>query len=91
MLATVLHTPVAAEVSVNIMRTFVKMRKIISWTLIEQKYINQLVLENHNSIKLLQESFSKLNEKQKINTIFYEGQIYDAYSLLIDILSKAKK
>ena len=36
MLATVLHTPVAAEVSVNIMRTFVKMRKIISSTLIEQ-------------------------------------------------------
>ena len=91
MLATVLHTLVAAEVSVNIMRTFVKMRKIISSTLIEQKYINQLVLEDHNSIKLLQESFSKLNEKQKINTIFYEGQIYDAYSLLIDILSKAKK
>ena len=91
MLATILHTPVAAEVSVNIMRTFVKMRKIISSTLIEQKYINQLVLEDHNSIKLLQESFSKLNEKQKINTIFYEGQIYDAYSLLIDILSKAKK
>ena len=30
-------------------------------------------------------------EKQKINTIFYEGQIYDAYSLLIDILSTAKK
>ena len=48
-------------------------------------------MENHNSIKLLQESFSKLNEKQKINTIFYEGQIYDAYSLLIDILSKVKE
>ena len=91
MLATILHTPVAAEVSVNIMRTFVKMRKIISTNLIEQKYINQLVLEDHNSIKLLQESFSKLEEKEKINHIFYEGQIYDAYSLLIDILSKAKK
>ena len=90
MLATILHTPVAAEVSVNIMRTFVKMRKIISSTLIEQKYINQLVLEDHNSIKLLQESFSKLEEKEKINHIFYEGQIYDAYSLLMDILSKAK-
>ena len=91
MLATILHTPVAAEVSVNIMRTFVKMRKIISSTLIEQKYINQLVLEDHNSIKLLQESFSKLEEKEKINHIFYEGQIYDAYSLLIDILSKVKE
>ena len=90
MLATVLHTKVAAEVSVNIMRAFVKMRKYISSNLIEQKYINQFVLEDHNSIKLLQESFSKLEEKEKVNHIFYEGQIYDAYSLLIDILSKAK-
>ena len=46
MLATVLHTPVAAEVSVNIMRTFVKMRKIISSNLIEQKYINELVIKD---------------------------------------------
>ena len=30
-------------------------------------------------------------KNKKINTIFYEGQIYDAYSLLIDILSKAKE
>ena len=91
MLATVLHTKVAAEVSINIMRTFVKMRKYISSNLIEQKYINQLVLEDHNSIKLLQESFSKLEEKEKVNHIFYEGQIYDAYSLIIDILNKAKE
>ena len=40
---------------------------------------------------MLEESFDKLNEKQKINTLFYEGQIYDAYSLLMDILSEAKK
>ena len=91
MLATVLHTNVAAEVSINIMRSFVKMRKYISTNLIEQKYINELVIKDNERINLLEESFSKLNEKQKINTIFYEGQIYDAYSLLIDILSTAKK
>ena len=33
----------------------------------------------------------KLTPKESNNHIFYEGQIYDAYSLLIDILSKAKK
>ena len=88
MLATILHTNVAAEVSINIMRTFVKMRKYISNNL----YQNEKILINHeNRILMLEESFDKLNEKQKINTIFYEGQIYDAYSLLIDILSKAKK
>ncbi len=91
MLSGLLKSDIAAKINVQIIDAFVKMRKYISNNLIEQKYINQLVLEDHNSIKLLQESFSKLEEKQKINTIFYEGQIYDAYSLLIDILSTAKK
>ena len=91
MLATVLHTPVAAEVSVNIMRTFVKMRKIISSNLIEQKYINELVIKDNERINLLEESFLKLEKKEKINHIFYEVQIYDAYSLLIDIFKEAKK
>ena len=91
MLATVLHTPVAAEVSVNIMRTFVKMRKYISVNLIEQDNMKNMLIKHDNEIKLLQESFSKLEEKEKINHIFYEGQIYDAYSLLIDIFKEAKK
>ena len=51
MLATVSHTPVAAEVSVNIMRTFVKMRKIISSNLIEQKYINELVIKDNEYLE----------------------------------------
>ena len=91
MLATVLHTPVAAEVSVNIMRAFVKMRKYISANLIEQDNMKNMLIKHDNEIKLLQESFSKLEEKEKINHIFYEGQIYDAYSLLIDIFKEAKK
>ena len=57
MLASVLKTDIAAEVSVNIMRAFVAMKKYISTSLIEQKYINNLVLENHENIKQLQESF----------------------------------
>ena len=67
------------------------MKKVINTSLIEQKYINSLVLEHDNEIRLLQESFNKLSTKEKINHIFYNGQIYDAYSLLIDILNKAKK
>ncbi len=91
MLATVLKTENASIVSINIMRAFVAMKSIINTSLIEQKYINSLVLEHDNEIKILQESFDKLNTKENNNHIFYEGQIYDSYSLLIDILSKAKK
>ena len=53
MLATVLRTPVAEEVSIRIMDAFVAMRKYISTNLIEQKYINDLVLKDSKRIDLL--------------------------------------
>ena len=91
MLSAVLKTDVAEEVSIKIMDAFVAMKKIISNSLIEQKYINSLVLEHDTNIKLLQQSFNEFSSKEKVNHIFYDGQIYDAYSLLINILGMAKK
>ena len=91
MLSAILKTDVAEEISIKIMDAFVAMKKIINTSLIEQKYFNELTIKNTEDIKLLQESFDKLNTKESNNHIFYEGQIYDAYSLLIDILSKVKK
>lgn len=91
MLSAVLKTEVAEEVSVRIMDAFVTMRKYISNNLIEQQYINNLVLEDHENIKLLQESFSKFEEKKNDNETYYNGQIYDAYSKIIDIFKTAKK
>lgn len=91
MLATILKSKEATKITIAIMDAFVVMKKIINTSLIEQKYFNELTIKNTEDIKLLQESFDKLNTKESNNHIFYEGQIYDAYSLLIDILSKAKK
>lgn len=71
------------------MRTFVAMRKYISTNLIEQRYINDLVFKDNKRIDLLEEMFS--NFKENNNEIYYEGQIYDAYSKLVDIMNKAKK
>ena len=91
MLATILKGKLATSITIAIMDAFVVMKNIINTSLIEQKYFNELTIKNTEDIKLLQESFDKLNTKESNNHIFYEGQIYDAYSLLIDILSKAKK
>ena len=88
MLATVLRTPVAEEVSIRIMDAFVAMRKYISTNLIEQKYINDLVLKDSRRIDLLEDAFSSFKEKN--NHIFFEGQIYDAYSLMMKIFEKAE-
>ena len=91
MLSSVLRTSIAEEVSIRIMDAFVIMRKYISNNLIEQQYINRLVLEHDNDIKLLQESFDKLEERKLKNEIYFNGQIYDAYSKIIDILNESKE
>ena len=98
MLATVLRTEIAEEISIKIMDAFVALRHYISDNLIEQKYINNLALENRDlikqnsqDIKLLQESFQKFEEKKIINEIYFNGQIYDAYSKIQDIFKTAKK
>ena len=89
MLATILRTKVATEVSIQIMDAFVAMRKYISTNLLEQKYINNLVLEDHDKIKALEDSFSKLEEKRKSTEIYFNGQIYDAYSKIQEIFKSA--
>ena len=91
MLATVLRTSIASQMSVSIMQAFVTMRKFISKNLIEQKYINNQVLKNTEDIKLLQESFQKFEEKRKDNEIYFDGQIFDAYSKIQEIFKTAKK
>lgn len=91
MLATVLKTEVAEEISIKIMDAFVALKHYISDNLIEQKFINNQVLKNSEDIKLLKESFQKFEEKRKINEIYFDGQIYDAYSKIQDIFKSATK
>ena len=91
MLATILKSPIATQVSIAIMDAFVLMKKYISTNLLEQKYINNQVMKNTEDIKLLQESFKEFDKKKELNDMFFEGQFYDAYSLLIDILNTATK
>ena len=86
MLATILKTPVADIVSMKIIDAFVYMKRYLSF---ENK--NSIILNHEERILKLEESFDKFNEKEKINAIFYEGQIYDAYSLLIDIFKEANE
>ena len=89
MLATILKSQTATKVSIAIMDAFVLMRRYISTNLVEQKYINNQVLKNTEDIKILKETFDEF--KPKINSLFYEGQIYDTYSLLLEILNKSKE
>ena len=91
MLSSVLRSETAINISIKIIDAFVTMRKYISTNLLEQKYINNLVLEDHDKIKALEDSFSKLEEKRKSTEIYFNGQIYDAYSKIQEIFKCANK
>ena len=92
MLSALLKSDVAVRVSINIMKAFIEMRKFLM--------INGQIFERLSSIenKLLEHDkkidkvFNSLQLEENIKQrIFFDGQIYDAYSLIIDIIKKAKK
>ena len=74
MLSTILKSKVAVQVSIQIMDAFVAMLKFINESLLEQKYINHLVLKHVTSIKLLQESFTQFDKKKKIIISFLKAR-----------------
>ena len=93
MLATVIRTDVAAKVSIDIMRAFVRMRNYIKYNdqLLPRKY---LLLEEKvdNNTKRIDELFDKFNPKVITkNSIFFQNDIYDAYSVLLEIFDIAKE
>ena len=91
MLSSVLHSEMAINMSIKIINAFVAMRKYVSTNLLEQKYIYNMVLEDHDKIRTLEDSFQKFEEKRKSTEVYFNGQIYDAYSKIQEILNSAKK
>ena len=89
MLATILKTKVAIQVSIAIMDAFVTMRHYISKNSLTNETISYKLLEHDKRISLLETTFN--NFKEKNNHIFFEGQIYDAYSLLLNIFDASKE
>jgi hypothetical protein len=83
MLATILKSSVATEVTRKLIELFMDMREYIS-----KEFIKDRMLINHeNRILLLEEYFHHNNQ---VSEVFFDGQIYDAYSKIHDICSSAK-
>lgn len=91
MLATILKSKVATEISIRIMDTFVKMRHYINFNrnLLPNRV---LLLEERvdNNTKKIDELFDKFNPNDIIKKyLVFEGEFYDAYSLLLDIFNRS--
>lgn len=92
MLAGLLKSEVAVNVSIQIVNTFIEMRKLISTNgqLFERLTNMEYKLLEHD--KKFDKVFNQLQLEENIKQrIFFDGQIYDAYSLIIDIIKKANK
>ena len=87
MLSGMLRNKVAVQVSINIINAFVKMRKVLNENRQVFKRITNIeykLLDYDQKFDLV---FDKLQEKQIENQrIFFDGQIFDAYSLIIEII-----
>lgn len=84
MLATIIRTEVADIISMQIIDAFVYMRRYLS-----NDNKNNMLINHEARILKLEESLDKLSSKQ--SSIIYDGKIYDAYSILVDILNKARE
>ena len=83
MLATIIKTKVATEMSITIMRAFVSMRKYISSNLIEQKYINNFDGQIYDAYSKIQEIF----KEAKKEIIIIDGY---ADNTILDIIKRLK-
>lgn len=92
MLSGVLKNDIAVKVSINIINSFIEMRKFIASNgQIFERLTNMeyKLLEHDKKFDIV---FDQLQQEENIKQkIFFEGQIYDAYSLIIDIIKKANK
>ena len=86
MLSAIINTKVAINASIRIINAFVAMRKYISSDLMEH---SKMLISHENRLTLLENTFE--NFKERNNHIFFEGQIYDAYSLMLNIFDKSKE
>lgn len=95
MLATILKSKIASDVTISIIRTFAQMRKFLSQNgSIFQRLDNIETLRLKDKIEIdekFDKIFDALESKQLKPTqgIFYNGQIFDAYSFISDLVREA--
>ena len=92
MLSALLKSDVAVKVSVNIMKAFIEMRKFIysNGQVFERLTTMEYKLLEHD--KKFDQIFNQLQHEENIKQkIFFQGPIWDSYSLIVDIIKKANK
>lgn len=99
MLSSVLKSKTAVGVNIRIMRAFVSMRRFIAtnaqlFQRLETIEYHQLEMKQHQEVtdKRIDEVFKRLDANiPPMQGIFYDGQVFDAYRFVSDLIRKAKQ
>lgn len=99
MLSTVLKSQTAVEVNIRIMRAFITMRRFIAtnaqlFQRLETIEYHQLEMKQHQEVtdRRIDEVFKRLDtDIPPMQGIFYDGQVFDAYRFVSDLIRKAKQ
>lgn len=100
MLSSVLKSDMAIEVNIRIMRAFTSMRSFLMnnaqvFQRLEAVEHHQLLMQKHltDTDMKIDEILTRLDDRdsEPIEGFFFDGQIFDAYSLISDLVRKADK
>lgn len=92
MLSAVLKSDVAVEVSIKIMNSFVEMRNFLLSNREMFARLDRVELKQLETDRKLEEVFNYIATNAEVKqNIFFDGQIYDAFSFIVGLIKKAKK
>lgn len=91
MLSAVLRSDVAVNVSIQIMDAFVEMRRFLTINAVVFERLDRVELKQLDTDKKIEKIFNYIAANSEVKQhIFFDGQIYDAFSFIVDIIKKAK-
>ena len=92
MLSAVLKSDIAVEVSIKIMNNFVEMRNFLLFNKEMFSSLDRVELKQLETDRKLEEVFNYIASNTEVKqNIFFDGQIYDAFSFIAGLIQKAKK
>lgn len=93
MMSALLRSDIAVKVSIEIMNAFVEMRKMLISNASLFHRLDKIELKQLQADQKFEEIFKAL-ESDKLHSekgVFYNGQIFDAYTFVSDIIRNAKR
>lgn len=88
MLSSVLRSKTAVKVSIQIMNSFVEMRKLLGQNYRFEKIERKLLVHDNKFEKIFDLIENKLPPEKGI---FFDGQVFDAYNFVSDLIRNAEK